>query len=127
MEKYVVSRELAQKLKDAGYPKKSTVLVWWRLVDSKRKGKQEWFLAKRTPMLEIKPYEIVAAPLSDELLEQLRNYDFEIKSLNHETLSLVSDSLDEPDAAILGKNFAEVLALLWLELNPNGHLVDKET
>ncbi|MDQ0869010.1 hypothetical protein QFZ70_001483 [Arthrobacter sp. V1I9] len=63
-----------------------------------------------------------AVPLytSDYLREKLRNYDFTIVNLNQETLSLTSDSLDDPDAAILGKNFAIVLLELAIALDDAG-------
>ena len=46
------------------------------------------------------------------LLDKVRNYDWTIVNLNETTLSLTSDSLDDPEAAILGKDFQEVLTKL---------------
>lgn len=126
MERFVVSRELAQKLKDAGYQKRSTILVWWRVVDSKRKNKQEWFLAKRTPMLEIKPYEILAAPMSDELLEKIPNVNDERLTVWKLLSGGYSAEIPIKDGYYEAAKPVDALAQLWLGLKANGHLVDKE-
>jgi len=53
---------------------------------------------------------------ADYLLDKIRNYDFTIVNLNRNILSLTSDSLDDPEAAILGKTLTELLAKLAIQL-----------
>lgn len=80
MEKYVVSRELAEKLKGAGYPQKAQFFIRVHkpndlhmlytheqmIVDNDR------FRASREPNMRFREEnEFFAAPLSDELLEVL--------------------------------------------------------
>lgn len=112
MDEYVVSRELAERLKDAGFPQ-TTEHLW-----------NGGSVVTRQHLLwsQIKPGKWPGAPLSDEILAHVRQFDFTIINLNSHMLSLSSDSLDDPEAAIFGKNFAEVLANFWLELKANNYL-----
>jgi hypothetical protein len=69
MDKYVVSRELAEKLFDAGYIQTSTEFMYWH-----RRGnnKDVWYVkSSRNWHEHSEAFDHVAAPLSDELLEQL--------------------------------------------------------
>ena len=57
---------------------------------------------------------------SDYLADKLRDYDWTITNLNSKQFSLQSDSLSEPDAAILGETLTLVLLRLTLALYEEG-------
>lgn len=63
MEKYVVSRELAEKLKEAGFTQ-STIHEWYQFSNG------QWGVIVRATQIRDVAADF-AAPLSDELLEQL--------------------------------------------------------
>lgn len=138
MEKYTVSRELAQKLKDAGYPQKS----FWSfggdpLVDDKLQildcGRV--YHLKR----DDKSWVFYAAPLSDELLEQLpRSIPSKIYDGKKAELWLRKDDGKyfvwyyvtgiedvESDFGAHADMPANALAKLWLWAKENGHLKPK--
>lgn len=113
----VASRELCEELCElSGWRETDKV---WRL-DVYSDGSSNWY---------IYGYELrdssdgwVPAYSADYLLEKVRQYDFNIYNLNHKTLSLESDSLDDPEAAILGHSLAEALCLFAIELFKQGIL-----
>lgn len=134
MEKHVVSRELAEKLKEAGYPH-NTFNVYERS-DSIPKG--EWYLTQPEFMRryglwttqEVK--ERMAAPMTDELLEQLPNYiqdnylqiiaygdkyEATYQRIGGSRSWLVSESNNKP---------VDALAQLWLYCKANGHIKAEE-
>lgn len=120
MDKYVVSQSLAQKLKDQGYPQTTTQWYWHSLISH---DVQRWSPYK---LQDYKPdsdfgMKVLAAPMADELLVQLKGYDWRITNLNSESLELTSDSLDDPDGSVLGPDFADTLAELWLLLREQGN------
>ena len=88
---------------------------WLRYIAEFPHESREWRLVNMIPLYT-----------SDYLLEKLRNYDFTIVNLNSKMLSLTSDSLDEPEAAILGVNFAVVLLKLVIALDDAGQLKEEE-
>ena len=59
---------------------------------------------------------------SDYLADKLRDYDWTITNLNSKQFSLQSDSLSEPDAAILGETLTLVLLKLTIALSEAGEL-----
>lgn len=117
MEKYVVSRELSEKLKAAGYPQ-MTVHYWHpKLTDG---GLDSWSGGD----------DAVAAPLSDELLEQLPMID------NGYFPHLFKPNRAEPTSKWCANYYtgnhilhhveaakpADALAGLWLFCKENGHV-----
>lgn len=136
MEKYTVSRELAQKLKEADYPQNT----------------QFWHVNKKSGAPDVRwghggKLDIIAAPLSDELLEQLPAYVLDkqnrhsekgcptctceneyrcllevrksavayVSDLHHRAIPYYNQYDHRPDA----------LAELWLWCKANGHLKPK--
>lgn len=63
-----------------------------------------------------------AIPLytSDYLADKLRNYDWNITNLNTKNFSLQSDSLNDPDGAILGDSLTKVLLEFVIALVDEG-------
>lgn len=64
---------------------------------------------------------------ADYVAAMVRNYDFTIVNLNTRNFSLVSDSLDDPEAAILGSSLAELLTEFATELFRQGILIREPT
>lgn len=118
MEKYTVSRELAEKLKGAGYPQK-TVFGW--ALNSNPEYPPKVFEFGQSFNVE----EWVAAPMSDELLEQLpwylvteyQDYDLIIRSgmAFYEACNNVEDVIPHEYPLYPHKpSIADALAQLWL-------------
>lgn len=111
MEKYVVSPELAEKLKASGYPQTP----------------QHFYYHDGMLMYNVNKYELsgqaVAAPLSDELLEQLfdaltltiRSYESAMKTVVIEAAAVRGHSA----TSAVGKP-ADALAELWLWCKEEG-------
>jgi hypothetical protein len=127
MDKYVVSRELAEKLKAAGYPQRTGEYVWSR---NHKYEESKWYVVHTRGLHEsdLMEYVFIAAPLSDELLEQLPGqidgiYDLGIWP-GKDNRTLVGFA--EPDGGFQGDQYAnkpaDALAELWLWCKQEGHL-----
>jgi hypothetical protein len=135
MEKYVVSRELAEKLKDAGYPQKS--IYGW--ADETKVEKAYYFADVKGYILLINvglisdfyehEYQPIAAPLSDELLEQLPDvvnldYGFVLTKSAHlggYACGFMDDNTSTTESRKADKP-VDALAKLWLWCKENDHL-----
>lgn len=74
------------------------------------------------PELGDKMYNSTFAYDADYLGQRLRVLDFEIDNLNLTTYALTSDSLEDPDAAILGSSLADLLCAFAIEAFKQGVL-----
>lgn len=135
MDRFVVSKDLAQKLKDAGYPQKTE--FYWH----KHWSNKIWTLEAKS-LTDCG--ESLATPLSDELLEQIPKEIAGKRYLHYSTgwkrgepSVLWSYRTNDPyiSAEEMGEfldcsadTSANSLALLWLWCKANGHLdrPDKE-
>jgi hypothetical protein len=82
----------------------------WSVFDGKPEGRSNSY------------YEEFPAYDADYLRGKLKYYDFTIVNLSSETLSLTSDSLDDPEAAILGGTLVNLLSEFAIELFKQGVL-----
>jgi len=131
IEKYVVSLELAKKLKEAGW-EKETVYWWWERRSSSGKLITQEARYKDDPpiFLDGNTVEIIApAPLAEEMLEELP------KKITKHSLTYWL-TMDYDDAYIMtysdcdwfaivqsmDKKLSNALARLWLWLKENGYL-----
>lgn len=132
MEKYVVTRELADELLDAGYPQAQSQFLWVRRPDG-----AVWFLTpgrNYTKYMNF-DYDMVDTPLSDELLEQLKELEPAIQVVSNPS----QDALYNSVKTMLGKTTAfvpfmrmgdypsadkpaDALARLWLWCKAEGYL-----
>lgn len=121
MEKYVVSRELAEKLKAARYPQNTEYSYWLEPTgNSDYSAKLE--LRKRTDKY---PEYQTSTPLSDELLEQLFGVlTLTIRSYNEEDkFVLIEVETIRGNAATSSQGKpADCLAELWLWCAENGYV-----
>lgn len=154
MEQYVVSRELAKKLKEAGYPQSTewfirlqkpiglTKIYWHGDMDYDN----ERFSGSKPEQVRFREEnEFFAAPMTDELLEQLPNVIEEGKTVyylliqnpftadrraHYHTVGTKGGRLHASlnDSAIgVAKTQPEALAQLWLWLKDHGYIkTDKE-
>lgn len=126
MEKYVVSRELAQKLKDAGYPQETYHMhVKWEL--------SEWQVMPSDIGTDIhletlsgRRTDTVAAPMTDELLEQLPEYipDSQVAGIYNLNIQKVYREYRATYGMVLyvkDGRMPETLAQAWLWLRDNGY------
>lgn len=126
MEQYVVSRELAKKLKAAGYPQ-FTLRYWERYKDVEGVWKVHLATSRAWETSEYN-----AAPLSDELLEQLPTYialDEEmhahLEMTTAESKGLRCEYIDGHNVcygAMYADKPADALASLWLWCKEHGYL-----
>lgn len=127
LQSLVTSKDLSEKLRGAGYNQSHAYCYSMarssdgehELLAGMENGSFLFYLSQGE--------DIIARPTSDELLAVLRNYDFSIRNLNHNTLEISSDSSDDPDAGIYGATLAEVLAQFYLVLVEQGHIKREET
>jgi hypothetical protein len=132
MEKFVVSRELAERLDGADYPQ-DTMYIWLRTFDGR--SWSNWQLEPRKPASTWPAgSEQFPAPLSDELLEQLPEYGL-VSIVNSET-DLTLDENGKPNKkwvldytlerqgypSVIANSPANALAKLWLWLKEHGHV-----
>jgi hypothetical protein len=141
MEKYAISRELAERLKEAGYPQ-GTISSWGRFIpgDEYRLSATPSWTKDKDMATQADKLGIVwfAAPISDELLEQLpskiegvdasawlhivkTNNGPEVaysdgSGLSHKDMPNMIDSLSLPNA----------LAELWLWCKEKGYIAPTE-
>lgn len=113
MEKYVVSRELAEKLKVSGYPQKP----------------QYFYYLDGVLMYNVNKYELsdqmTVAPLSDELLEQMFGIlTFTVRGFDNETGAVLIEAV-----TVRGANYctvdgrpADALAELWVWCKKYGNV-----
>ncbi len=121
MDKYVVSLELAEKLKAAGYRqtedgRSTSYFVWATWME----GESEVRAAKDTYG------SYIAAPMGDELLEQLpkENQKLGYLELCQDGQNWMPRYVKVPRTTIWIKNLkpADALAELWLWCKKNGHV-----
>lgn len=143
MEKYTVSRELAEKLKEAGYPQSTEWFI--RLQKPTGLTKMYWhcdmdydnerFSGSRPEHIRFREEnEFFAAPMTDELLEQL---PARVKSELPNDLTLVKDvsngqyyasyeTIDDDLVSVDAAMPVDALAQLWLYCKANGHIKAEE-
>jgi hypothetical protein len=146
MEKYVVSRELAEKLKEAGYVQsKSQFVLYQYYADPERPWKLE--LRERLNFEGLCGVNnFLTMPITDELLEQLPNF---IKITNHHPYWLRITPYTKTTGEVLveyirfvatkgvyydgtlnsaqhGTTLPDALAQLWLWCKANGHIKAEE-
>lgn len=132
MERYVVSRYLAEKLKEVGYPQYN-YNFYWTLPNPDDSGYEPFVVDEHGAEMYEK-HRKAAAPLSDELLEQLPQWLKLFRNDKHVYWAgMVSDGYyngkNWPDSAHAwfdSKKPADALAQLWLWCKENGHLPTKE-
>lgn len=140
MEKYTVSRELAQKLKEAGYPQEAEHHWCYEFdVNNYKTGEKVVYHKDWLWYHDTQDMAICAAPLSDELLEQLpRSIPSKIYDGKKAELWLRKDDGKyfvwyyvtgiedvESDFGAHADMPANALAKLWLWAKANGHLKPK--
>jgi hypothetical protein len=123
VEKYVVSRELAEKLKEAEYPS-NTVHYWHNQIVQSR-----FELLSRD-----KSVENIAAPMSDELLEQLPRY-IDINGVGHQFRIEPNSQHDAKwwisyshinSIEMWDESLVNGLADMWLYCKANGYIKEEE-
>lgn len=115
IEQFVLSHDLSEELRNMGFPQ-DTMFVWYEL-------QEQWVVKSNFRLYPGRETWMLAAPTADEILEQLRDFDWTITSISHDSLSITCESLDNPEGINIGGNLAETLAKLWLQLHEEGHLV----
>lgn len=118
MEKYCVSQPLAERLKKAGYPQDT--LHRYYIGDgyeAKLLTEHDW--NEHFADEGIREGEILAAPLSDEILERLPIGFTIVTRFNDEWVASWAINATADDWACLSDSPANALASLWLELKEN--------
>lgn len=121
MDRYVTSRELAERLKAANYPQK-TIYEWCQpSIRARELGKTEAFVIEQNRMepasLSYHSPTIAAAPNVDELRANLPHY---VKLFRDRDGNEVAGCVSLDPAAVNGHDWfkaeraADALALLWL-------------
>lgn len=140
MEKYTVSKDLAQKLKDGGF-EQNTQYSWYQPCDgASYEPLDKWRLVATKNILS-KPdfaYNSIAAPLSDEVLEHLPSFipseQYEQKAylwMRKDPTSYCAwyrvndpkygEDITSEDGHV-GEKLADQLAQLWLYCKEHGYL-----
>lgn len=123
MEKYVVSRQLAEELIDAGYPQVGNQFMWVHRDSNKA---NIWYvLSTRNADRYLEGYSTSAAPLSDELLEQLKTVQPNMWFSGFgswEVETQIPDIEPSEQGEQTNQKPADALAELWLWCKENGHL-----
>jgi hypothetical protein len=120
----VANKDLCAELYDvSGW---HDTFAWYSGNEVEFEGQAGWEGAVYENTIEYDWCDDVPAYDADYIRDKVKNYDYEIVNLNSETLSLTSDSLEDPDAAILGKTFADLLTNFAIELFKQGILTPKE-
>ena len=117
IEKYVVSLELAIKLKEKGYPQEDSLFYWAKL--RLRDGTERWII------VEVKPKVggSYAAPISDEILEKLpRTITVENMISNWYVRIFCNEVLPVINDGVRNLRLPDALASLWLKLKEGGYL-----
>lgn len=101
---------------------KRTGSTWYSPEQDYTDGWQDPLDGRRATAITHHIEAVAPAYEADYLGNLLRDLDFTIVNLNHKNYSLTSDSLDDPDAAILGDSLAELLANFAVEAFKQGVL-----
>jgi len=126
----VVSLEMAEKLKEAGYPQENGLFYWvCRRARKYSNEKDCWYILEYSHTSNFKGDNIYAAPTASELLGKMGNLSINIQDVGIRGRYCIGGySLDDPMMYLplfKRNNLSDALAQMWIHLKENGLLEDK--